>query len=334
MSAYPLHPAAELFPPMDAESFAALQADIAENGQHAPILLFEGQVIDGRHRLMACQRLGMTPKVCELDSALDPTAVVVSFNLHRRHLNESQRSMVAARIANKRQGERTDLEPSANLQKVSQAEAATLLGVSPRSVAAAVNVQKVGTPELIAAVDQGELAVSTAADLARLPANSQRDVLAKTPEELRAIARQTKARIAEAGVCGPSAVKLFDDIAAEQDLSGIEQIAVVEAMKADDPPLPTPAEAKRIASQGAPGLLVMGSDGRYHSAPADPDEEAAMERWMCLREGLESLATLPFGPHDALAAIPAYQHSNVRAWLAQAVPFLNQLNDLWRQNHA
>ena len=62
---------------MDAESFAALQDDIAENGQHAPILLFEGQVIDGRHRLMACQRLGMTlqGRTLMLDSALDPTAV-------------------------------------------------------------------------------------------------------------------------------------------------------------------------------------------------------------------------------------------------------------------
>lgn len=51
-------------------------------------------------------------------------------------MSESQRGMVAANVANMRQGERTDVEPSANLQKVSQAEAAEMLNVSPRTVAA------------------------------------------------------------------------------------------------------------------------------------------------------------------------------------------------------
>lgn len=47
-------------------------------------------------------------------------------------LDESQRAMVAARLANMRQGERTDLEPCANLRNVgtSQTEAAGMLNVS------------------------------------------------------------------------------------------------------------------------------------------------------------------------------------------------------------
>lgn len=44
--------------------------------------------------------------------------------------------MVAGRYATMRQGERTDLEPSANLQKVSTAEAARQLSVSERTAAA------------------------------------------------------------------------------------------------------------------------------------------------------------------------------------------------------
>jgi hypothetical protein len=80
----------------------------------------------------------MLPSISMFPSAAfeAPRAYVVSLNLRRRHLNESQRAMVAAKLATMRQGERTDLEPSANFQKVSQADAAKLLNVSPRSVAA------------------------------------------------------------------------------------------------------------------------------------------------------------------------------------------------------
>lgn len=56
----------------------------------------------------------------------------ISERSKRRHLDATQRSAVAAELANMQQGQRTDLTPSANLQNVSQTEAATLLNVSPR----------------------------------------------------------------------------------------------------------------------------------------------------------------------------------------------------------
>jgi hypothetical protein len=63
--------------------------------------------------------------------------------------------MAAARIETMRQGERTDLEPSANLQKVARPEAAKQLKVSEWLVASAKSVQQNGTPALQHAVDQG-----------------------------------------------------------------------------------------------------------------------------------------------------------------------------------
>jgi hypothetical protein len=85
------------------------------------------------------------------------TAFFVSLNLHRRHLNESQRAMVAGKLANMRQGERTDVEPSANLPDVvSQPEAAKLLNVSERSVRTAKKVQEKAVPELSEKVSIGE----------------------------------------------------------------------------------------------------------------------------------------------------------------------------------
>ncbi len=78
----------------------------------------------------------------------DALAFVISHNLHRRHLSESQRAMIAKRVANMPRGYRSDIEHNANLHKVtSRAEAASLLNVSERSVATARKVQETAPPE-------------------------------------------------------------------------------------------------------------------------------------------------------------------------------------------
>ena len=64
------------------------------------------------------------PITIEWDGNGSILAYVISKNLQRRHLNESQRAMIAARIANMSSGRRTDLEPSSNLDEVSTDEAA------------------------------------------------------------------------------------------------------------------------------------------------------------------------------------------------------------------
>jgi hypothetical protein len=59
----------------------------------------------------------------------DPVAFVISINLRR--LDESQRAMVAARLATLKQGARTDISP---IGEMSQADAAGLLKVGKRTV--------------------------------------------------------------------------------------------------------------------------------------------------------------------------------------------------------
>lgn len=324
--AYPIHPAAELFPPMDEVAFAALKADIAEHGQREPILLLDGQLLDGRHRLRACEQLGLEPLVRQVSADDgDPFGLVVSLNLHRRHLSEGQRAIIAARLATLPHG-----RPDANAQicAFTQDEAAQHLKVSRRTVQHARAVLDHGIDELQAAVKGGEISVSAAAELSRLPADTQRAALTKTPEEIRAIAREVKARIKEAGVCGPSAVKIFDQVAADQHLSGVEQCAVVEVIKAEEPPLPTPSEAKRIAQQNR--TLVLGSDGRYHGPEVSPESAAATERWLALREGLESLCRIDTDPESLIDCVPHYQHQNLSAWLAQAVPLITRFDQVWK----
>ena len=327
-SSYSLHPAAELFPVMDEVAFAALVADIAAHGQREPILIFDGQVIDGRHRLRACEQLGLEPLVRQVSAGDgDPFGLVVSLNLHRRHLTESQRAMVASKLANLPLGSNQYAQSCAPTQE----GAAQMLKVSRRLVQHARAVAENGSAELVAAVESGEMAVSTAAHLAQLPADTQREVLAKTPDEIRAIAREVKTRIDQAGVCGKSAVKIFDQVAADQNLSGIEQCAVVEVIKAEEAPLPTPSEAKRIAQ--AKQVLVLGSDGRYHGPDVSAESAAATERWLALREGLESLCRIDTDPASLIACVPHYQHKNLSAWLAQAVPLITHFDQVWKGAH-
>jgi ParB-like chromosome segregation protein Spo0J len=88
------------------------------NGLRETIVIHEDKIIDGRNRARACERAGVRPVYRPLLSVDNPLQFVLDKNLQRRHLNESQRALIATKIANMRQGERTDIEPSANLQKV------------------------------------------------------------------------------------------------------------------------------------------------------------------------------------------------------------------------
>lgn len=99
IAGYPVHPAAALFPMLDEEGMAGLAEDIRVNGQLEPIWLLDGQILDGRNRLVACQRSGVEPKFREWSSdTMSPTTAVIAWNLSRRHLTPSQRAALAVDI--------------------------------------------------------------------------------------------------------------------------------------------------------------------------------------------------------------------------------------------
>ena len=99
-----LHPVATIFPEMSQEEFENLKADIEANGQRESIVYWNQMLIDGRHRLRACQELMIEPMECELEPDADPVAYALSCNLHRRHLSTTQRSSVAAKLATLKEG--------------------------------------------------------------------------------------------------------------------------------------------------------------------------------------------------------------------------------------
>lgn len=196
----PFHPLADIFPLIEGHDFDELVADIRAHGLREPIVLLEGKILDGRNRYRACRAAGILPEsldeltVTQLRlfrhhvpiDAPSPSrdellAFVLSKNLHRRQLNESQRGMVAAKIANLKVGD--NQYGAANLpdhkESVSQATAAKIVNVSERTVRDAVVVEQQAAPELKAAVEQGHLAVSVAAKAVTLPVQEQRTIADK-----------------------------------------------------------------------------------------------------------------------------------------------------------
>jgi site-specific DNA-methyltransferase (adenine-specific) len=90
-----IHDVCNLVPTMSDEEYAGLKADIAANRQRVPILTYQGKIIDGRNRFRACQELGLKPKTREWDGKGSLAKLVVSLNLHRRHLTSGQRAAIA-----------------------------------------------------------------------------------------------------------------------------------------------------------------------------------------------------------------------------------------------
>jgi len=187
----PYHPAADAFPLIEGAEFEALCADIRENGLLEPVVIYEMQILDGRNRHRACNALEIE---CQFQEYLgdDPIGYVLSKNLHRRHLNESQRAMVAARLANLGHGQRADYADAQICASVPQDTAAELLQVSRRTVQSAQKVQSEGAEELQRAVIQGDISVSAAAEIAELPQEEQKTIVEQGPKAVKAAAKQRR----------------------------------------------------------------------------------------------------------------------------------------------
>ena len=162
------HPYAEIFPLIDDADFDRLTDDIKQYGLREKIWTYEGQILDGRNRYMACIAAQVTPEFRRYEGD-DALGFVVSLNVHRRHLNESQRAMAAAKIATLPRGSNQHAPIGAS----SQEKAAEELKVGKRSVQRAKKVIEKGSKALQQAVETGQVSVSKAAAVADLPKPAQ-----------------------------------------------------------------------------------------------------------------------------------------------------------------
>lgn len=92
------HRLAKYFPSLEGEDFDLLVESIRKNGQRVPIVTHEGKILDGINRYRACERLGIEPEHRELPEGTDPLQYVVDMNVRRRHMDTSQRAMLATEM--------------------------------------------------------------------------------------------------------------------------------------------------------------------------------------------------------------------------------------------
>lgn len=95
------HKLAGLVPMANAKEQEILNEDIEKNGQIEPIVLWQGKIIDGRCRNLACILLGLEPKIRELPwntTEEEARALVKSLNT-RRNLTQTQKIISACRVS-------------------------------------------------------------------------------------------------------------------------------------------------------------------------------------------------------------------------------------------
>jgi len=170
MKKYDFHEYANLFPMMDDNTFNSFVTDIKNVGLHDKIIMiYEDKILDGRNRYRACQVLNIEPDFKKYIGR-DPLGYVLSLNLERRHLTESQKATVAVEIlpliemeAKKRMsmgGKGVERIPPLN-QRKSRDDAAKVVGVNPHYVSDAKKLKK-EEPELFEKVKKGTITLPEA----------------------------------------------------------------------------------------------------------------------------------------------------------------------------
>lgn len=178
-----VHPAAAVFPMIEGDEFDALVTSIGEHGLEEPIWLSKtGQLLDGRNRLAACEKAGVTPKfrVYRKDDLVD---FILRLNVHRRHLSAGQRAMAgvdllpmyeAEALNRKAHGStapgktlEADLPQASGRAPQTRDRVAAAVGISGRAVSQAKRVAT-EAPDLGEHVRSGKVSLDAAEKLVKL----------------------------------------------------------------------------------------------------------------------------------------------------------------------
>jgi len=179
------HPYCLAIPEMTEAEYQDLKGDIAGSGQLEPIVMFAGQILDGRHRYRACIELGIEPWLKDYDGPDSVMDYVISANLRRRHLSDGQKGMAMTNLCNLARGSNQHkpvvvedvavtvpdaddfaLEaPKKEVRSIEQSsltveQAAEKIGIPVATMRRSIEVDRKGSPELMSDSHRHQVAPS------------------------------------------------------------------------------------------------------------------------------------------------------------------------------
>lgn len=183
---YPIHPLADEMS-IKPETYADIKKNIEQFGYNPnmPIMLWNGQILDGRTRYKICQELGVVPTFETVDPEVNPLIFVIQANKrrdtrpsvkamfgveHLEEIEEIQKNAHDRKRSGNAQGGKTagrgrpKKESDSSRETVpgtyrARDEIAEMLGCNPRYVDQAITIKNKGVPELKYAVLQGRLSL-------------------------------------------------------------------------------------------------------------------------------------------------------------------------------
>ena len=120
-----IHDEALATPRMLEVQYEALKADIEQNGQLDPVVIYRGKIVDGRHRFLILNELNIKTITCfkmPNNSTLSDIKKLVRSKETRRHETATQLAISALRHITK------------SNEKMTQAEASKMFGVGPKAI--------------------------------------------------------------------------------------------------------------------------------------------------------------------------------------------------------
>lgn len=179
-----------LIPPLSTEEYAQLEANIKTDGCRDPIVLWNDFIIDGHNRHEICTKHGIAFECIRkrFESREEAVLWIIGNQIGRRNLEaidkvpllERKREILAGQAKERMQAGVSKLDdPKVNLPDgITQTRDAVAaeIGVSGKTYDALRKVANEGTEELIQAVRDKKVGASTAAEIAELPAETQREI--------------------------------------------------------------------------------------------------------------------------------------------------------------
>lgn len=175
MKALAVHPIAALVPAMQSAEYAELRADIRKHGLRVPVVMYDGQILDGRNRATAWYDINNNwnvPSTTFEGTPAEAVAFVRSHNIARRHLKEAQKAYFesqASAFLKPSKGGRPS-KTSGNFPKFpTQREVAKAAGIDVKTIAKAGKAVKLGGEPIAQALRNGSVSVDRALAIAKMP---------------------------------------------------------------------------------------------------------------------------------------------------------------------